>query len=501
MTPPGAAAGPPPDVPGLPQAGEVLGGRIALQRVIGIGGMGCVMAAQHLTLGTPVAVKFMRPALARDLESVTRFVREARAAVRIRSEHVVRIMDVATLPSGVPYIVMEHLDGCNLDEFVSESGPLPVADAVGYLLQAGDAIAEAHALGIVHRDLKPGNLFLTHRPGGAPLVKVLDFGISKVGHLFEGNPDTESLTRVNVAMGSPLFMSPEQLRDAKGVDRRTDLWALGAIAYYLLTGLPPFVATGMLQLLDIVANGPPPPLRVRRPDVPPELEAVIHSCLESDRARRIATVAALARALAPFAPADDVALVERIQRTADEEAPATLVGAAPAPAPEATAPAAAGADPFEGARTSPLVGDRTAVSTPAFATTQPGAAAPPPAAPHDTQPQPRRPAVIVAGAALVAVVAGVALALALRGPATERPSPTAARPAAPGEADGGFARAAAPAVDAAPTAPATAPRPEPATPPPATLRPLRPPRPGKAPAKGRTKAPPMIFDDALKRRK
>jgi len=523
MTPPEGGPppddGPPPDVAGLPQPGEVLLGRLAIQRVLGIGGMGCVMAAQHVTLNTPVAVKFMRPSLARSPEAVTRFVREARAAVRLSSEHVVRIMDVATLPSGVPYMVMEYLDGSDLDEVVTATGPLPVSDAVGCLLQACDAIAEAHSLGIVHRDLKPGNLFLTRRPGNAWHLKVLDFGISKTSPLVDCDPDAESLTGVNITMGSPLFMSPEQLQDARGVDRRTDVWGLGAIAYYLLTGAPPFIAPSLLGLLELIQSSPPPSVRALRSDVPAALEAVIHACLERDRARRTATVAALVRGLAPFAAPEDTALVDRILRAADQEPPDTWVGvrpavdldaaSAPARAPAEAAPAGDGpGETFEHGPTAPAVRDRTDGATSLLGATQPHRAGSGAGAPGDSRPR-RRPAVpAVIAAAVVAVLVTVAGVIVLRGPADRRPSASRAPGAGSTQPPLLAPAPSAPQTDAGP-APQTADGLAPAPPsgdaaaaatPPRGLRPARAPRPPKNPTKGRTPTH-EVFDDALRRRK
>ncbi len=184
----------------IPKEGDVLAGKYRIDRVLGKGGMGVVVAAHHTTLRQNVAVKFLLAATAKRGDATERFLREARAAVSIQSEHVARVTDVGTLESGAPYMVMEFLTGSDLGQVLEERGPLPVEEAVDYVLQACEAIAEAHALGLIHRDLKPANLFVTTRADGSPLIKVLDFGLSKAT-----KPDTldASLTATNVVMGSP----------------------------------------------------------------------------------------------------------------------------------------------------------------------------------------------------------------------------------------------------------------------------------------------------------
>ena len=301
------------------EVGQVLAGKYRVERVLGQGGMGVVVAATHLQLNQLFALKFLLPHMCEHGEAVARFAREARAAVQIQSEHVARVTDVGTLESGAPYMVMEYLQGSDLSEVLRARGPLPIAEAVGFLLQACEAIAEAHALGIVHRDLKPANMFLTRRRDGSPLVKVLDFGISKA--LQETLSGTApSVTSTSAIMGSPLYMSPEQVRSSKTVDARSDVWALGVILQELLTGAPSYEAETASALMAMIAADPPTPLRQRRPDAPPQLEATILRCLEKDRARRLPNVAELARAIAPFAAADARASVERIARVLGEAA-------------------------------------------------------------------------------------------------------------------------------------------------------------------------------------
>ncbi|HEU4581468.1 MAG TPA: serine/threonine-protein kinase [Polyangiaceae bacterium] len=302
------------------QVGQLIAGKYRIEQTLGRGGMGVVMAALHEQLNQRVALKFLTDNAYQQPEAVARFVREARAAVQIQSEHVARVMDVGTLDSGAPYMVMEYLRGRDLKDVSSRRGPLPVSEAVDYVLQACDAVAEAHSLGIVHRDLKPSNLFLTERPDGSPLVKVLDFGISKALHAGERGSQMQ-MTASAAIMGSPQYMSPEQIRSSKNVDARADVWALGTILHELLTGTPAYVADTVPGLLAMIVADPPPPLSSARADAPAELEAIILRCLEKDRERRYPSVAALARALERFATAETKPLVRRISRVLGEDAP------------------------------------------------------------------------------------------------------------------------------------------------------------------------------------
>jgi serine/threonine-protein kinase len=290
--------------------GDILAGKYRVERVLGIGGMGVVVAAHHIQLDEKVSLKFLLPEALGNSEAVARFAREARAAVKIKSEHVARVSDVGTLPNGAPYMVMEYLDGGDLAAWLHERGPLPVEHAVEFVLQACEAIAEAHALGIVHRDLKPANLFCVRRADGRLSIKVLDFGISKMSQF--GGSGPSAVTHASALMGSPLYMSPEQMRSAKQVNSQTDIWAIGIILFELLTGKPPFLAESLPELFHRVGSEPPPPLRGFRPEVPADLEAVIVRCLEKNREQRYPNVAELALALFPFAPKRAKGSVERI---------------------------------------------------------------------------------------------------------------------------------------------------------------------------------------------
>jgi serine/threonine protein kinase len=296
-----------------PSEGDVLAGKFRIERVLGVGGMGMVVSAMHIHLDERVAIKFLLPEALANPEAVARFGREARAAVKIKSEHVARVIDVGALETGAPYMVMELLRGRDLGQQLRETGALPLALAVEYVLQACEALAEAHAIGIVHRDLKPANLFLTMRADGSPCVKVLDFGISKVAAP-SGSGSDMGMTRTQSIMGSPLYMSPEQMASARDVDQRSDVWAIGTVLYELITGRVPFEADTMPQLCTLILHREPPPLRSVRPELPEAIEAVIMRCLRKDRAQRYPNVGALARDLAAFAPDAGPRSAERISR-------------------------------------------------------------------------------------------------------------------------------------------------------------------------------------------
>jgi serine/threonine protein kinase len=294
----------PEDAPRAPEVGNILAGKYRVEGVVGMGGMGVVVAAQHVTLGQTVAIKLLSLAglsESRRAEACARFVREGQAAARLTSDHVVRVHDVGTLDDGAPFMVMELLRGDDLSTILSRQGPSPAELAVEYIVQACDAVGEAHGHGIVHRDLKPSNLFVTRRGDGHPVLKVLDFGISKA-MTSSDDPLEGSLTATRSVVGSPYYMSPEQVRDAKRVDTRSDIWSLGMILYELLVGEPAFNAGTLPGICAAIAADAPQPVRERRPDVPPALEAVVMRCLDKDAGRRFQTIVELVRALAPFLP-------------------------------------------------------------------------------------------------------------------------------------------------------------------------------------------------------
>ncbi len=299
---------PPTASPTVP--GNILAGKYRVERIIGQGGMGVVVVARHIALDERVALKFLLPEYATHPEASARFLREAQSAVKIKSEHVARVSDVGTLETGAPYMVMEFLEGNDLSKIL-EAGVLGVSDAVDYIIQGCDALAEAHGHGIVHRDIKPANLFLTKRPNGTPQIKVLDFGISKV---MGGQVD--SLTKTTASMGSALYMSPEQMQTTRGVDHRTDIYALGISLYELLAGKQPFYADTLPQLCAEIFTGTPTPIRSIRSDVPEGLAAVLERAYARDRGYRYQSIGELVVALAPYAPPRSQVAIDSVTKMA-----------------------------------------------------------------------------------------------------------------------------------------------------------------------------------------
>ena len=288
---------------GIPlDVGDVLAKKYRLERLVGEGGTGIVVAARHVQLDRLVAIKFLRTALASD-EIRLRFEREARAIGQIESEHVVLVLDVGTLDDGhSPFMVMEYLEGKDLARTLKEDGPLSIEDSVDCMLQVCEALAGAHAQGIIHRDLKPANLFLTRREDGGPHIKVVDFGISKIldPKVLRGEKDAKEMTNAFTVLGSPRYMAPEQLRNSKDVDGRADLWSIGAVLFQLLSGSSPFDAENNVHVSLAVLTKEPALLRSVAPHVPAELESVVNKCLTKDRAGRYQSASELADALYPF---------------------------------------------------------------------------------------------------------------------------------------------------------------------------------------------------------
>jgi serine/threonine-protein kinase len=297
--------------------GEVIGGKYRVERVLGIGGMGVVVAAIHLQLDQRVALKFLRAEARDNDEVVERFTREARAAAKISSEHVGRVMDVGRLDSGELFMVMEYLEGRDLSNVLLVEGRLSIPRAVEYVLQACEAIAEAHVHGIVHRDLKPANLFLAKRVDGTQIIKVLDFGISKItqARAEDAAVTDPSLTNPTAVMGSPLYMSPEQMHSSVRVDARSDVWALGVILYEMVSGSTPFEAESIPLIHAAILHNAPPPLKERGvSNAPARFEAILQKCLEKDAARRYQDVGELVNALAPLSPRQGRISVEKLAR-------------------------------------------------------------------------------------------------------------------------------------------------------------------------------------------
>jgi serine/threonine-protein kinase len=291
--------------------GDVIAEKYRVEKVLGQGGMGFVVQATHLQLEERVALKFLHRSAMERPEIVSRFAQEARSAVKLKSEHVARVLDVGSIPDGSPFIIMEYLEGKDLAHYIDENGPLPVADAVQYVVQACEGLAEAHSRGIVHRDIKPDNLFLVERSDGWRSVKIVDFGISKaaLAGAAGGNQPGHQTTEI---LGSPYYMSPEQLRSTKNADHRADVWSLGATLFELLAAATAFDEE--LQLTELIVEileKPHRRLSFYRTDVPPELEAIIDRCLEKDREKRFQNTGELAIALLPFAPRRARLSVER----------------------------------------------------------------------------------------------------------------------------------------------------------------------------------------------
>ena len=311
--------------------GELIADKYRVERLLGQGGMGIVVAAKQLNLDRRVAIKLIRDEWGHEPHAVARLVREAKAAARIQSEHIAHVLDVGTLENGAPFIVMEYLEGHDLDTLLRQGGPLAVSDAVDYLLQACEALAEAHRNGIVHRDLKPANVFIARQPGGVACVKVVDFGISKV---IGGQPLAESLTHPSRVVGSLYHMAPEQMR-GKPVDARTDIWALGVLLFEMLAGRKPFREGPWPDICAQVLNEPGPLIASIGGNVPPELEAIIQKCLSRAPGDRYANVAELAVALNPFGKASSRISLERIVRIATSTGSLAAEGWSP---PVTTAP-------------------------------------------------------------------------------------------------------------------------------------------------------------------
>ena len=289
-----------------PVPGTIIAEKYRVERTLGEGGMGLVVSATHMGLEQEVAIKFLLPDAMRNEVAVERFLREAKVAAKIKSDYVARVHDVGTLAGsgGVPYIVMEHLHGSDLGQLIEQNGALAVEEACEIVLQACEGRAQVHAAGIVHRDLKPSNVFVTRNADGSPAVKLLDFGISKLTLDPEGSTIDPALTATATIMGSPSYMSPEQLRSTKEVDGRADVWSLGAVLYEAITGAPAFRGETLPQVCAMIASEDPVPPSTRRADLPEELEACILRCLDKNCRHARAQPARRARARwLRFAPA------------------------------------------------------------------------------------------------------------------------------------------------------------------------------------------------------
>lgn len=437
------------------QEGALVAGRYRIVRLLGEGGMGAVYEAQHEELGRKVALKVLLPELTGDKELVGRFFREARAAAAIHHPGIVEVFDLGR-DGEQAFIAMEKLEGEELSDRIRYGGVLGPRFVARVGAEIADAVAAAHEHGVIHRDLKPQNLFLTRR-GKEEIVKVLDFGLAKVA----GHDPNSALTRSGQVFGTPLYMSPEQLRGGRDVDGRTDVYAIGAILYEALTGVPPFEGESMPTLVLKIISEPAPPVRNTRPDVPEQLVAIIDKAMAKDREQRFATARELSdslRTLAtglpedpPSSPSASAARAERDVPSRDghtvrSDRPVDAEGLASTPpsrrAPSSAPPPRVTVEPIGGA-------------APNFA-----ASSVPPAAGVKT----RTPLVVVGVVAAVLAI-GAAWAL-LRGPSvpSTTPSPTPA-----------------PAPVPPPPPPAVAPPPTP-TPTPPVAEPLPAPTPPAVPA-------------------
>lgn len=401
------------------EPGRDLLGKYRVLGVIGRGGMGVVLRAVHVELDTRVAVKVLHASDATAPDVAGRFLREAQAASRLRSEFVARVTDYGRIDDGRPCMVMELLEGEDYQALLAR-GALPPADAVDAIVQAAAALAEAHAAGIVHRDVKPSNLFRTVRPDGSFCTKVLDFGISKVADPLS----PQAITETGHVLGTPLYMSPEQVRSPREIDARTDVWSLGVVLYEMLAGAPPFQSDTMGQLFARILESEPPPLAARRPGVPSALAEIVHRCLEKDRDRRVASMRDLAELLAPFASHEGAMAARRAGVLAPRGDEPSL--ASPSGGGTSSAEASALAETLEAAATA---SEKSADTPAAPAATQPSGATPPAVRAPDTASGAGRTrlSIPLVAACIATVAVGVAV-LGLRG---EVPP---SGPAAPGAA-------------------------------------------------------------------
>lgn len=326
--------------------GQIISGRFRVEHVIGVGSMGVVLAAKHIELDERVAIKFIRPEMQKLPGVLSRFAREAKAAVSIKSEHVAQVFDVGTAEGIGPYIVMEYLEGRDLGAMLHSEGRLAIGRAVHYVMQACEALAVAHSNGVTHRDIKPENLFLT-RQGDMEVIKLLDFGISKAALTGKVFGDELSASESACLLGTPLYMSPEQIRATSEVDHRADIWSLGAVLYELITARSAFVADSVRQVWTRILETAPTPLSTHCPEAPPALQHVIDRCLDKDPAERFQNVAELAIALLPFAPSRARSYAQRassiLGTKSDSIIPAPMPPAMSIPMPSSTRPISGGA--------------------------------------------------------------------------------------------------------------------------------------------------------------
>lgn len=291
-------------------SGDLIDGKFRVEELVGMGGMSCVLRARHVALDETVALKCLSPEWLDNASVVDRFSREARAAVKIKSPHVARVYDVGRLPIGIPYMVMELLHGEDMGKLADRRELVNLRECVGWMLEACEGLAEAHALGIAHLDVKPENLFIVRRKDGRGVIKLLDFGISKQLLTSGGSEPVQDANEGLV--GTPMYMSPEQVRAQHSIDHRTDIWSLGAVFYEMLTGFPPFGGNSLAEVCTAILEATPAPPSLYSSDVPDELSRIVLRCLEKEPEQRFPSMAELASALLPFAPPHHHAQVDRI---------------------------------------------------------------------------------------------------------------------------------------------------------------------------------------------
>ncbi|UQA55238.1 serine/threonine protein kinase [Polyangium aurulentum] len=415
-----------PSMSNLVAIGDVIADKYRVDSILGTGAMGVVVAATHLELRARRAIKVLLPHVCASPMAFERFLREARALSELRGAHVSHVYDVGRLESGEPFMIMEYLDGRTLTDVLAERGVLPPEEAALYALHACEALAEAHALGIVHRDLKPDNLYLTCANDGSPCVKVLDFGVSKL--LGDEGP---TMTTTGAIVGSPLYMSPEQINAARDVDGRCDIWSLGVILHQLVTGVCPFEGSTVLQVIVQIADKQLAPPSTLRPGLPPALDAIILRCLEKDISRRYQDVVELSRDLAQIAPASlsPTSLAARIERIHVHSARSSALVADRISPTEGSPWSAPAVSHVRAEHTdTPAALRRTVASTPAPAwartgdDTAPGRAAPlarEPALSEPLTPTPRRSGTLLFVAVAAAMTVGAALGVYTYGRPTE----------------------------------------------------------------------------------
>ncbi len=277
--------------------GSTIDGRYRIEETLGEGGMGFVYRAEDVKLHRPVAIKRLRPEYATDQAALKRFEREALAATQIGNEHIIQVHDVVFQENAPPYMVLEYLKGGSLDQDITDNKET-LGRVAHIAIQICDALDAVHWENIVHRDLKPENIFLISRGGNPDFVKVLDFGIAMVRRSFFGPP--ARLTAPGYFMGTPQYMSPEQVEGRPDIDHRTDIYALGAILYFTLTGQPPFAGESFAGVVSSVCNDPPPSVAKWRDDLPPEIDAIIDKAMAKDRDQRFASALELKTVLWPY---------------------------------------------------------------------------------------------------------------------------------------------------------------------------------------------------------